>query len=68
MTFGVDLSGMRLHAYKGLDWHVKVHETDGDYSWHSVSGTFGFSLAKEKGMFIVKDFDTNLANYPKMVA
>ncbi len=64
--FGVDTSGMRLHAFKNLDWHVKAHETDGDYDWHSVSGTFSFSLGKEKQMFIIKDFDTTLANYPTM--
>lgn len=66
MIVGADLSTWALHPYQGLDWHTKVHETDGDYSWHSMSATMGFSVQKESQQFIIKGFDPNLSSYPRM--
>lgn len=63
--WGVDMSALKLHPYKGLNWHTKVHATDGDHSWHSISADLTLIVKRESAMFRLYNFDTNLDNYPR---
>lgn len=61
----VDLRDMEYMPFEGLDWHVKRHETDGDYDWISFSGDFSFRLRREARMALIKGFESDLDAYPR---
>lgn len=63
--WGIDTGAMKVHPYKGLNWHTKQHQTDGDHSWHSISGDFTLTVKKEHTMFLLKNFNSDLSNYPR---
>ncbi len=59
IIYGVRLNQMKVHPFKGLDWHLskkegKMHGVDHDQIW--ISGDFTFVLQKEASMFKLHSF------------
>lgn len=56
------------HAFEGLDWHFARKrpgvETDGDYTIGSISGDFVLMNQAIETSFRIRNFDTNIDNYP----
>ena len=67
----VDFSEMKVHPYKGLDWHPsdkegKIHGADHDEKF--VSGDFTLVVQNEATMAKIYGFDTDIENYPELGA
>ena len=65
VIYGVNTANMKVHPFKGLNWHTKSIETGGDYSKMSISGDFTFVMSKPDTCFKIHNFDTNLDSYPR---
>lgn len=65
----LDFSEMKVHPYKGLNWHPsdkegRIHGADHDEKF--VSGDFTLVIENEATMAKIHGFDTTLANYPEL--
>lgn len=67
VVVGADLSRMQLIPYEGMDWKEKEVETAGPYRKRAVYGKFTLKVESPETMFMIKNFDTNLANYGRTV-
>lgn len=56
---------MGYGPYQGLDWKEKDVPTKGDWVWRGVSGTFTFRPGNIPTYAVIRNFDINLASYPK---
>lgn len=60
-----DPSEMEYAPFQGLDWKEKDVPVKGNYKWRGVSGTYTFRPGAVPGYALIRNFDTNLANYPQ---
>ena len=60
-----DPSEMEYAPFVNLDWKEKEVPTKGNYKWKGISGTYTFRPGLVPGYAVIKNFDTNLANYPQ---
>ena len=60
-----DPKWMEYAPFEGLDWKEKEVPTKGDYVWKGLSGTYTFRPGVVPGYALIRNFDTNLANYPQ---
>lgn len=65
----LDFSEMKVHPYKGLDWHPsdkegRIHGADHDEKF--VSGDFTLVVQNERTMAKIHNFDTDITNYPEL--
>lgn len=61
----LNFKDMGIVPFEGLDWHMKRHETDGDYDWISQSGDFSFMLENESRMAFLYNFNNDLDSYAR---
>ena len=67
----LDFSEMKVHPYKGLNWHPsdkegRIHGADHDEKY--VSGDFTLIVQNEATMAKIYGFDTDITNYPELAA
>ncbi len=67
VIFGLNVNNLSLHAYQGMDWTEKEHQTDGAYLWRSIYGRFTLVVRAPETMFQIYNFDTNLNNYNRVI-
>lgn len=67
----LDFSEMKVHPFKGLNWHPsdkegRIHGADHDEKY--VSGDFTLVIENERTMAKIHGFDVDIANYPELGA
>ena len=61
--WGLTPSSISIHPFKNSRWSIREHETQGDYSKKSIHGVYTLVVKKERQMFRIHNFNTDLADY-----
>lgn len=65
MIFLYNPKWMEYAPFQGLDWKEKDFPTKGNYVWRGISGTYTYRPGKVPGYAVLRNFDTDLSNYPQ---
>ena len=56
---------INVSPFANLDWKEKTVPTKGNYAWKGISGTYTFEAKSLPGWAIIRNFNTDLSDYPK---
>lgn len=61
--WGLTPSSIGLHPFKNSRWSIRDHETQGDHSKRSIHGVYTLIVKKERQMFRIYNFNTDVNDY-----